>query len=957
MLPSSVESSLPRENTGTKPAADSPSALRARVFDHFLHILDNRKGVPRHRAPTEEEVVRSQTLCNTDYESFIAVELHRAHGELVFAAGGIEPDLKDGARFNPQVYGPLEPVRDERGNVTDIVTHRDDGTVVRWSQLVPASTRPRPAVPVDRDGIPALMRGLPRWGVWRYEWRAPKDGRPGKWTKVPYTPGTGRHASTTKLETWGDFEAAWAAYEAGSWDGLGFVFAPEDELVGIDIDACVGDDNTLSNLAREVLGQVLTYVEYTPSGAGLHLILRGQLPWGRGVNNRAKGIEAYDHGRYFTVTGRPWEGSPADPQRAPLAGIYDLLAEGRLGGGGGWDGELHSTEMEDEDVVLWARDAKNGDKFSRLFDDGDTSDYESASEADLALAAMLAFWTGPDPEQILRLIRQSALYAQRDEKKRDREDYYPRTVQSALAGRTWPDDYSQPGANTANLRDGTVFAERGDTREETMGTCGVNTRSANIANGSAGVRGPEAWRQPDPIETYQIPPFPVACFSPGLATYIRQQAQDLGAPASYVAGAVLAVAGAAVGTAAGVLLQGTVENPRWVEKPNLYVNLVGGPSLGKSPVIRAVKRPLLDLESELDLRFTATNFTMEALPPLLRRNKRGLLVVADETAALFKSLGAYKGGRGGGGDREFLLSMFFRDGGWTDRKGDAGDGEPSLFLDEPCLSILGGLTPGGLSVLLDKDNPEDGMLARFLFVVEDSPIRRPHSFTAAATASQDFWHQVVGFLAAYESRAPIPLSAAAQRRYIAHDLALQDELHGGGLPQALAGAWGKLRAIVGRFVLIVHLLDLAERWLEDRSTEFWQEIESDVVDRAYQLLAYFKATARRILGDLDGDADARRLAKVVEVVRQQGWSRFEHREVMERVKGGKDFKVDRNDRRSSGPAHKVRAALKQAEEAGYVRRISAKPETYDTNPLWLANGKPSPRCSENASQSSQSGAA
>src|SRR5207244_7151066 len=111
------------------------------------------------------------------------------------------------------------------------------------------------------------------------------------------------------------------------WDGLGFVFAPDDELVGIDIDGCVGEGNTLSDLAKEVLGQVPTYVEYTPGGTGLHLIYRGQLPWDRGVNNRAKGIEAYDHGRYFTVTGRPFEGSLEAPQRARLAGIYELLSE------------------------------------------------------------------------------------------------------------------------------------------------------------------------------------------------------------------------------------------------------------------------------------------------------------------------------------------------------------------------------------------------------------------------------------------------------------------------------------------------------------------------------------------------------------------------------------------------------------------------------------------------------
>lgn len=39
--------------------------------------------------------------------------------------------------------------------------------------------------------------------------------------------------------------------------------------------------------------------------------------------------------------------------------------------------------------------AANGEKFKRLYS-GNFSDYNSQSEADMALVAMLAYWTGPD---------------------------------------------------------------------------------------------------------------------------------------------------------------------------------------------------------------------------------------------------------------------------------------------------------------------------------------------------------------------------------------------------------------------------------------------------------------------------------------------------------------------------------------------------------------------------------
>lgn len=50
-----------------------------------------------------------------------------------------------------------------------------------------------------------------------------------------------------------------------------------------------------------------------------------------------------------------------------------------------------------------ARHAKNGEHFWALWN-GDTSDYLSASEADAALCAMVAFWTGKDAQRMDRLF-------------------------------------------------------------------------------------------------------------------------------------------------------------------------------------------------------------------------------------------------------------------------------------------------------------------------------------------------------------------------------------------------------------------------------------------------------------------------------------------------------------------------------------------------------------------------
>jgi hypothetical protein len=81
-----------------------------------------------------------------------------------------------------------------------------------------------------------------------------------------------------------------------------------------------------------------------------------------------------------------------------------------------------------ENILAVAMSAKNGDKFTKLWKGDWENDYSSQSEADLALAAMLAFYTGPNEELLDELFRQSGLY--RD--KWDRDDYRERVLAKAM---------------------------------------------------------------------------------------------------------------------------------------------------------------------------------------------------------------------------------------------------------------------------------------------------------------------------------------------------------------------------------------------------------------------------------------------------------------------------------------------------------------------------------------------
>jgi primase-polymerase (primpol)-like protein len=146
--------------------------------------------------------------------------------------------------------------------------------------------------------IPEQLTDRPQWVCWRLEMRG------GKPTKVPYIAGTNSRASSTDLMTWSSFEYAFAAYEAGEppYNGIGFVFCSADPLAGIDLDGCRNPETgEVAPWAQKIVDDVSEgYVEASPSGTGVHIIVEGRV---RGGGLRRGPVEMYSRDRFFTITG------------------------------------------------------------------------------------------------------------------------------------------------------------------------------------------------------------------------------------------------------------------------------------------------------------------------------------------------------------------------------------------------------------------------------------------------------------------------------------------------------------------------------------------------------------------------------------------------------------------------------------------------------------------------------
>ena len=470
------------------------------------------------------------------------------------------------------------------------------------------------------EAKPASMRDLRQWVCWRSE------ERDGKKTKVPYSPSTGARARCDDPSTWDTLAGARKAARERDYDGIGFVFTDSDPFCGVDIDGCLDPETgEVQPWTMEVVEDLDSYTEISPSGAGLHVIVRAELPEGRRRNGR---VEMYDRGRFFTITGRRLSGTPhlIEERQKQIASLHARLFPPHVESAPSTNGATTSfSDFSDEEILRRAMSARSGEKFTALWT-GDRSGYDSDSEADLALCSMLAFWTGPAEDRIASLVAKSGLA--RD--KWNREDYRRRTISRAVEGA----QFYEPAENGA-----------GPSR-----------------NGHHSGPALSVWNSPSsPPVLPEAAEFPVDAMPAACRSLIAEATASLGCAPELVALPMLATLSSAIGTSRVVEVKGG-----WREWAALFVAVVASPGAMKTPAAKVAKRPAFERQRQLGRfyaeekdewkrevrewevekrdaqkagepapeepeapvmsRCVASDTTVEALVSILEDNPRGLLV-------------------------------------------------------------------------------------------------------------------------------------------------------------------------------------------------------------------------------------------------------------------------------------------------------------------------------------------
>lgn len=270
--------------------------------------------------------------------------------------------------------------------------------------------------------LPEAIKTMHNWCAWRLE------DRKGKLSKVPYMHPE-RRAESNNRYTWSSFDTISAVMESaqGFFNGYGFMIS--DGIVFVDVDHCITEDGSMTKTGCDVLSAFpMSYAEISQSGHGLHILTRGTVP--RGFNNRSVGVEMYASGKFCALTGNAIQKTEPTEEQEGIDYIFNKYATRCSGSSFSARRaiELGSEVHSDSWIIRHALSVvgQKGRSFKTLFS-GDTSAYESASEADAALCVLLAFWCDRNSDQIDRIFRQSGLYRP----KWEREDYRRHTIAHA----------------------------------------------------------------------------------------------------------------------------------------------------------------------------------------------------------------------------------------------------------------------------------------------------------------------------------------------------------------------------------------------------------------------------------------------------------------------------------------------------------------------------------------------
>jgi Protein of unknown function (DUF3987) len=260
-----------------------------------------------------------------------------------------------------------------------------------------------------------------------------------------------------------------------------------------------------------------------------------------------------------------------------------------------------------------------------------------------------------------------------------------------------------------------------------------------------------------------------------------------------------------------------------------------------------------------------------------------------------------------------------------------------VFLDRPFIGIIGGTQPDVVERFRGETRrgvppPDDGFLDRWLFSYPAELPAMGETWLEISPDAAKAWADCVQRLLALDrdvdddgERRPffLRLDAGGRQAWQAFTNAHAAEINAPDFPDHLCGHWAKLRGYCGRLALIAHLLNADD----DKA-----DVDAAAVERAAELVAYFKSHARRVYAMMDADPRVKAAKKILAWIARENCAEFKRWHLHKDVASDGIFPTPDS----------LERPLELLEAHGYIRQHAEEPgrtgrppsPTYVVNSLW-----------------------
>ena len=371
------------------------------------------------------------------------------------------------------------------------------------------------------------------------------------------------------------------------------------------------------------------------------------------------------------------------------------------------------------------------------------------------------------------------------------------------------------------------------------------------------------------------PSFPLEVFPDTIRNIVEAFEEYENFNVDFTAASLLTVFAAAMGNTWSVRFM-----TGWIDRPIIYMVLVGSPSCGKTPPLQQAVAPLLKIDSEYDRIYckemetyrrwerlsakqreknslpeemavpirkchVVVDSTVEALIGALRDNPRGVLIYKDEIDSLLSNFNRYNGS-----DEGYFLSLFSG----TPFKYSRKSNNEHIFLANPYCSIIGTTQPGRLGEQFGGKRMMNGFSSRFLKVYPEIDKMPSWNDTAMPDGVLEEWERIIRKVVAatpstdQEGKATsieLLFSQEAKLRVIQWKDEVNNKAYAETDSDAVRALCGKLETYLVRFCLVIQIMHCicGESGMD--------KIEPGTAELAIRLTEYFRNMESRIAPEIE----------------------------------------------------------------------------------------------------------